>query len=42
MTHNIQRGVQPGKRQLVDETDEEIAGLLEESASKSEETYCGH
>ena len=34
MTHNIQRGLQPGKRQLVeDETDEEIAGLLEESSS---------
>ena len=34
MTHNIQRGLHPGKRQLVDdETDEEIAGLLEESAS---------
>jgi hypothetical protein len=33
MTHNIQRGLQPGKRQLEDETDEEIAGLLEESAS---------
>ena len=34
MTHNIQRGLQPGKRQLVeDETDEEIAGLLEESTS---------
>jgi hypothetical protein len=34
MTHNIQRGLHPGKRQLVeDETDEEIAGLLEESSS---------
>ena len=33
MTHKIQRGLQPGKRQLEDETDEEIAGLLEESAS---------
>ena len=33
MTHNIQRDLQPGKRQLEDETDEEIAGLLEESAS---------
>jgi hypothetical protein len=34
MTHNIQRGPHPGKRQLVeDETDEEIAGLLEESLS---------
>ena len=33
MTHNIQRGVQPGKRQLLDDTDEEIAGLLEESSS---------
>jgi hypothetical protein len=33
MTHNIQRGIQPGKRQIEDETDEEIAGLLEESAS---------
>ena len=33
MTHNIQRGVQPGKRQIVDDTDEEIAGLLEESSS---------
>jgi hypothetical protein len=33
MTHNIQRGVQPGKRQLEDETDEEIARLLEKSAS---------
>ncbi len=30
MTHNIQRA---GKRQLVDDTDEEIAGLLEESSS---------
>ena len=26
-------GVQSGKRQLVDDTDEEIAGLLEESSS---------
>ena len=33
MTHNIQRGLVPGKRQLEYETDEEIAGLLEESAS---------
>ena len=33
MTHNIQRGLQPGKRQSADETDEDIAGLLEESAS---------
>jgi hypothetical protein len=33
MTHNTQRGIQPGKRQLEDETDEEIAGLLEKSAS---------
>jgi hypothetical protein len=34
MTHNIQRAPHPGKRQLVeDETDEEIAGLLEESSS---------
>ena len=34
MTHNIQRCLHPGKRQLEeDETDEEIAGLLEESAS---------
>jgi hypothetical protein len=34
MTHKIQRGLHPGKRQLVeDETDEERAGLLEESAS---------
>ena len=33
MTHNIQRGLQPGKRQIEDETDEEMAGPLEESAS---------
>jgi hypothetical protein len=33
MTQNIQKGLGPGKRQLEDETDEEIAGLLEESAS---------
>ena len=39
---NIQRGVQPGKRQIEDETDEEIAGLLEESASLKNLINCGH